>query len=232
MHGISKKDITNQSNNAVPTLTFTEEHMSNLLTAYQSLRDLEKLLTIISGIDPENGILCNLRHMDNLIQDLSPLFDPSLDYDQQVYTKVLDDDSLSIPLKAHILLGTKEEWDIFNVENASSGNITDSESLPMPETVPTHTANFTVDNMVDLLIAYYGYYNLSEAIELFSGSYPSHKILMGLSYLDELVAQLSPLHHSEYDEDDIENAEYTKVLNSNDIGLAEKAQVLMSETDS
>ena len=103
-----KKDITNQSNNAVPTMTFTEEHMSNLLTAYQSLRDLEKLLTIISGIDPENGILCNLRHMDNLIQDLSPLFDPSLDYDQQVYTKVLDDDSLSIPLKAHILLGSKK----------------------------------------------------------------------------------------------------------------------------
>ena len=55
MHGISKKDITNQSNNTVPTITFTEEHMGNLLTAYQSLRDLEKLLTIISGIDPENG---------------------------------------------------------------------------------------------------------------------------------------------------------------------------------
>ena len=227
MHGISKKDITNQSNNAVPTLTFTEEHMSNLLTAYQSLRDLEKLLTIISGIDPENGILCNLRHMDNLIQDLSPLFDPSLDYDQQVYTKVLDDDSLSIPLKAHILLGTKEERDIFNVENASSGNITDSESLPMPETAPTHTANFTVDNMVDLLIAYYGYYSLSEVIELFAGSYPSHKILMGLSFLDELVARISPLYHFEYDEDDIENAEYVTILNSSNIGLEEKALFLM-----
>lgn len=78
-----------------------------------------------------------------------------------------------------------------------------------------------------LLITYYGYYSLSEAIELFAGSYPSHKILMGLSYLDELVAQLSPLHHSEYDEDDIENAEYVKILNSSDIGLSEKAQILM-----
>jgi len=227
MDNTLKKDITCQSNTAVPTITFTEEHMGNLLTAYQSLRDLEKLLTIISGTDPENGILCNLRHMDNLIQDLSPLFDPSLDYDQQVYTKILVDDSLSIPLKAHILLSSKEKWDIFNAENNSSGYITDSESLPMPETASTHTANFTVDNMVDLLIAYYGYYSLSEAIELFAGSYPSHKILMGLSYLDELVAQLSPLHHSEYDEDDIENAEYVKILNSSDIGLSEKAQILM-----
>lgn len=227
MHSISKKDITNQSNNAVPTLTFTEEHMGNLLTAYQSLRDLEKLLTIISGIDPENGILCNLRHMDKLIQDLSPLFDPSLDYDQQVSTKVLVDDSLSIPLKAHILLGSKEEWDIFNAENASSDYIADSELLPMPETASTHTTNFTIENMVDLLIAYYGYYSLSEAIELFAGTYPSHKILMRLGFLDELVAQLSPLHHSEYDEDDIENVEYVKILNSNDIGLSEKAWMLM-----
>lgn len=155
------------------------------------------------------------------------MFDPSLDYDQQIYTKVLDDDSLSIPLKAHILLGSKEEWDTFNAKNGSSGYISDSESLPMLETTSMHAADFTVDNMVDLLIAYYGYYSLSEAIELFAGSYPSHKILMGLSYLDELVAQLSPLHHSEYDEDDIENEEYIKILNSNNIGLTEKAQILM-----
>ena len=227
MYDTLKKDITSQLNTAVPTITFTEGHMGYLLTAYQSLRDLEKLLTIISGIDPENGILCRLRHMDRLIQDLSPLFDPSLDYDQQIYTKVLDDDSLSIPLKAHILLGSKEEWDTFNAKNGSSGYISDSESLPMLETTSMHAADFTVDNMVDLLIAYYGYYNLSEAIELFAGSYPSHKILMGLSYLDELVAQLSPLHHSEYDEDDIENEEYIKILNSNNIGLTEKAQILM-----
>lgn len=50
---------------------------------------------------------------------------------------------------------------------------------------------------------------------------------MGLSYLDELVVQLSLIHHSEYDEDDIENAKYIKILNSNDIGLSEKAQILM-----
>ena len=160
--------------------------------------------------------------MDRLIQDLSPLFDPSLDYDQQIYTKVLDDDSLSIPLKAHILLGSKEEWDTFNAKNGSSGYISDSESLPMLETTSMHAADFTV--------AYYGYYSLSEAIELFAGSYPSHKILMGLSYLDELVAQLSPLHHSDYDEDDIENAKYVEIVNSNDIGLAEKARMLMGET--
>ena len=97
----------------------------------------------------------------------------------------------------------------------------------MPETASTHTANFTVDNMVDLLIAYYGYYSLSEAIELFVGSYPSHKILMGLSFLDELVARISPLYQFEYDDDDIENADFVKIISSNDIGLSEKARMLL-----
>lgn len=229
MYETSTKDIPRQSNNAVPTITFTEEHMSNLLIAYQSLRDLEKLLTIIAGIDPENGVLCHLRHIDRLIQDLSPLFDPNLDYNQQVYTKVLENDFLSIPLKSHILLGSKEEWDFFNAEYVSSNYITDPENHPMPKTSAMHTADFTVDNMADLLTAYYGYYSLNEVIELFAGTYPSHKILKGLGFLVELVAQLSPLYNFEYDEDDIENAEYITILNTNYLGLMDKALLLMGE---
>ena len=48
-----------------PTVPFTEESMVKLLTAYKSLRDLENLLSMIAGIDPSNGLLSNLRHMDN-----------------------------------------------------------------------------------------------------------------------------------------------------------------------
>ena len=75
----------------------------------------------------------------------------------------------------------------------------------------------------------YSYYSLSVAIELFAGSYPSHKIPMGLRSFDALIAQLSPLYHFEYDKDDIENAEYAKILNSSDIGLVKKAWILMSD---
>lgn len=230
MHNTLKKDITSLSNNPISTITFTEEHMGSLLTAYQSLRDLEKLLTMISGIDPKNRIISCLRHTDKLIEDLSPLFDPSLDHNQQVYTKILTNDSMSIPLKSHFLLGSMEEWDNFNAEQATSGCIGDPEALTMPDSASKHTTNFTVDNMVDLLTAYYGYFIFSEVVELFAGVYSDHKILIGLSSLNELLAQLSPIHHFEYDEDDIVNAVYIKILNSNDIGIAEKAQVLMSET--
>ena len=92
-----------------PTVPFTEECMGKLLTAYRALRNLEKLLSLIAGIDPTNGLLSKLRHMDNLIQDQSPLYDRNLDYDKQIYTKILENDSLSIPAKAHILLGSRDE---------------------------------------------------------------------------------------------------------------------------
>lgn len=81
--------------------------------------------------------------------------------------------------------------------------------------------------MVDLLTAYYGYFNLAEAIDLFIGTFPSHKILFGLSHLGDLLCDLSPLYHLEYDDDEIENEEFTTALKSNDIGLWGKAHLLM-----
>ena len=210
-----------------PTITFTEDSMVKLLTAYKSLRDLEKLLSMIAGIDPSDGLLSNLRHMDDLIQDLSPLYDSTLDYDEQVYTKILENDSLSIPVKAHILLGTREENGLSDIESESSAYEFIIKNAVMPEDTMQRTSVFTVENMADLLTAYYGYFNLSEAINLFIGTFPSHKILFGLGHLGDLLCNLSPLYHLEYDDDEIENEEFTTALKSNDIGLWGKAHLLM-----
>jgi len=76
----SNRNHTTETANS-PTVPFTEECMGKLLTAYKSLRDLENLLSLIAGIDPSNGLLSNLQHMDYLIQNLSPLYDRNLDYD-------------------------------------------------------------------------------------------------------------------------------------------------------
>lgn len=210
-----------------PTISFTEDSMVKLLTAYKSLRDLEKLLSMIAGIDPSNGFLSDLRHMDDLIQDLSPLYDPNLEYDEQVYTKILENDSLSIPLKAHILLGSRRENGISDTESESSTYEFIMKSAAMPDDTMKRTSTFTVENMVDLLTAYYGYFNLSEAIDLFIGTFPSHKILFGLGHLRNLLCDLSPLYHIEYNDDELENEEFTTVLKSNDMGLLDKARLLM-----
>ena len=210
-----------------PTISFTEDSMVKLLTAYKSLRDLEKLLSMIAGIDPSNGFLSDLRHMDDLIQDLSPLYDPNLEYDEQVYTKILENDPLSIPVKAHILLGSRIENGISNTESESSTYEFIMKSAAMPDDTMKRTSTFTVENMVDLLTAYYGYFNLSEAIDLFIGTFPSHKILFGLGHLGNLLCDLSPLYHIEYNDDELENEEFTTVLKSNDMGLLDKARLLM-----
>ena len=210
-----------------PTITFTEDSMVKLPTAYKSLRDLEKLLSMIAGIDPSNGFLSDLRHMDDLIQDFSPLYDPNSDYDEQVYTRILENDSLSIPMKAHILLGSLEENGFSDTESESSAYEFIIQNAVMKEDTMQRTSVFTVENMVDLLTAYYGYFNLAEAINLFVGSFPSHKILFGLSHLEDLLCDLSPLYHLEYDDDEIENEGFSTVLKSNDIGLWDKARLLM-----
>ena len=210
-----------------PTVPFTEECMGKLLTAYRALRNLEKLLSLIAGIDPTNGLLSKLRHMDNLIQDLSPLYDRNLDYDKQLYTKILENNSLSIPAKAHILLGSRDENGIPDTWAELPFNELIVKCAALPEDTVQRTSVFTVENMVDLLTAYYGYFNLAEAINLFVGSFPSHKILFGLSHLEDLLCDLSPLYHLEYDDDEIENEGFSTVLKSNDIGLWDKARLLM-----
>ena len=219
--------ITSATTVGSPTITFTEDSMVKLLTAYKSLRDLEKLLSMIAGIDPSNGFLSDLRHMDDLIQDLSPLYDPNLDYDEQVYTRILENDSLSIPMKAHILLGSREENGFSDTESKSSAYEFITKNAVMPEDTKQRSSVFTIENMTNLLTAYYGYFNLTEAINVFVGSFPSHKILFGLSHLEDLLCNLSPLYHLEYDNGEIENENFTSILKSNSIGLLEKARLLM-----
>lgn len=213
-----------------PTIAFTEDSMVKLLTAYKSLRDLEKLLSMIAGIDPSNGFLSDLRHMDDLIQDLSPLYDPNLEYDEQVYTKILENDSLSIPVKAHILLGSRIENGISNIESESSAYEFIIKNAVILEDTMQRSSVFTVENMADLLTAYYGYFNLSEAINMFVGHFPNHKILNGLGHLENLLSDLSPLYHPVHDNDEIENANYIKVLQSGEIKLIEKARLLMNSS--
>ncbi len=146
----SNRNHTTETANS-PTVPFTEECMGKLLTAYKSLRDLENLLSLIAGIDPSNGLLSNLQHMDYLIQNLSPLYDRNLDYDKQIYTKILENDALSIPAKAHILLGSLEENCIPYTESELSNDELIMKRAAMPKDTRQRTSVFTVENMTDLL---------------------------------------------------------------------------------
>lgn len=210
-----------------PTVPFPEECMAKLLSAYKSLLDLEKLLSMIAGINPANRLLRKLRHMDNLIQDLSPLYDHNMDYDKQIYKKILENDSLTIPVKAHILLGSREENGIQDTGSELSVNELIMECVVLPEYAKRRASVFTVENMADLLIAYYASFNLTEAIGLFVGAFPEHDIIHGLGQLGSLLCILSPLYYLECDDDAIENEKFKTVIESDDKGLWDKARLLM-----
>lgn len=91
-----------KSAKAVP---FTENNMIDLLTVYTAYLKLEDALRAITEIDPSRGLLRDMRKLDELLQNLSPVFDPALDYDEQEYTKIITARHMSIQEKARLLLG-------------------------------------------------------------------------------------------------------------------------------
>ena len=78
--------------------------MVDLLTVYCAYLKLEDTLRAITDIDPSRGLLWEMRKLDDLLQDLSPAFDPDLDYDEQEYSKIITNKQLSIRDKARRLM--------------------------------------------------------------------------------------------------------------------------------
>ena len=96
------KDIENQE---VVTIPFTLDNMVDLLTVYNAYLKLEDALRAITEIDPSSGLLWEMRKLDDLLQNLSPIYNPYLDYDDQEYTKIISNRLLTIREKARLLMG-------------------------------------------------------------------------------------------------------------------------------
>ncbi len=100
-----ERAMNDQSIQSAETIPFTLDNMVDLLTVYNAYFKLEDALRAITEIDPSRGLLWEMRKLDNLLQDLSPVFNPDLDYDEQEYSKILASRHLSIREKARILMG-------------------------------------------------------------------------------------------------------------------------------
>lgn len=87
------------------TIPFTLQNMVDLLTVYNAYLKLEDALRAITEIDSSGGLLWGMRKLDDLIQDLSPVFNPDLDHDEQEYSKIIRNRKLSIHEKARLLMG-------------------------------------------------------------------------------------------------------------------------------
>ncbi len=94
-----------RNNHSAETIPFTLDNMIDLLTVYDAYLKLEDTLNIITEIDPSRGLLREMRKLDDLLQDLSPVFDSNLDYDEQEYWKIIINRQLSIEERARRLMG-------------------------------------------------------------------------------------------------------------------------------
>lgn len=94
-----------QSNQPAETIPFNIDNMVDLLTVYNAYLKLEDVLHAITEIDLSRGLLWEMRKLDDLLQNLSPVFDPDLDYDEQEYSKIIANRQLDIRDKARRLMG-------------------------------------------------------------------------------------------------------------------------------
>lgn len=210
------------------SVMFTVEHMEKLIIAHDGLRDLEKLLTLLCGIDNENKILKDLRGVDHLLKKLSTVYDENIDSDDQKFYKVLKDTEMSLHVRACLLMGTREGCQGY-MDAAKAQGVSNSEEEPpvKGENEKSPAVPFTVKDMLFLLKAHYAFRSLEEVLGLLAGMYPEISIIDGLSRLDDLLEHISPLYDLDCDDDEEENAEYIITMASEELSLVERAKRLM-----
>lgn len=89
---------------SIEPLPFTHKNMVDLLCVYRACTWIERFFLTVTNIIPDTKLLRDLQHVDNLLCDLSPLFDKDKDYEGQCFSRILDDTNLSIDKKAALLM--------------------------------------------------------------------------------------------------------------------------------
>jgi len=86
-------------------LAFTKKNMTDLVIAYEAYQKLEQSIMLLTGVVPDNPILEGLQHIDEIIMDISPVFDDMEDYDEyDTFVGILEDPMMSAEQKAEILM--------------------------------------------------------------------------------------------------------------------------------
>ena len=165
-----------------------------------------------------------------MLQDLSPVFIEDSDSDCELFAQILSDDTLGLSTKARLLMGIKEDLDIYKSHPEQLAGNQKDEPIQVPGDKSGPSIPFTVYDMENLLNALYGYRCLAEVLEMFNGVYPDHRIIFGLGHLNDLIEDLSPLFDIDYDNDDEENEKFTFVMEDPDLSLYGKARILMGRS--
>lgn len=84
----------------------TEEVMVNLITVYDAADDLFRICSSFTGVTIESGLIVyQLLEISEAIKRFSPLYDPSIDWEDSEFVRILDDRTTSKETRAKLLLG-------------------------------------------------------------------------------------------------------------------------------
>lgn len=84
----------------------TEEVMVNLITVYDAADDLFRICSSLTGVTIESdSIVYQLLEISEAIKRFSPLYDPSIDWEDSEFVRILDDRTTSKETRAKLLLG-------------------------------------------------------------------------------------------------------------------------------
>ena len=209
------------------TVDFMTGNMVNLLKACWSLRELERLLNMLNGIDEDNRVLTLLRKMDSVLQDLSPLYNEETYQGREMFNTILADDSLGFIIKARLMMGIREDLELYksHPELLEEDTVDGLISLHGDKSGPV--LSFSMENMKKLLQALYACQCLDDVLGLFNGSGLEHDIIDGLRYLYAVIEGITPLYNMDLVDSEEENKAYYEVMEDSDLGLSEKAWLLM-----
>ena len=209
-------------------LTFTLKNMTDLVIAYEAYQKLEQSITLLTGVVPDNPILEGLQHIDEIIMDISPVFDDMEDYDEyDTFVEILEDPMMSAEQKAEILM-CGSGYCCYGSSSSGSGYSSTADA----RTVNKHTVDneepgvipFTLKHMKLLLSAYDGYRELQDGLIDLLEINLEGGVFHSLSQLDNLICKLSPIYDPQVNYQD---QELGKVLLDGEMPIEERAMMLM-----
>lgn len=208
------------------SLPFTYKNMVDLIHAYKAALWIEDFFLTATNMTPDIPLLQNLRHLDDLLCDLSPVYDKNQDYEEQPFSHIIEDKHLNIEEKAMLLMGDNSAESVDRANSISTTKENEASGTASEELSDSHliTLPFAVADMINLIRAYDAFQSLKDLVSLTGGIDPRNRIIVWLGSIEVLLKDLSPLYVDGIEQ---RKCEFEMILADNSLDLPFRARLLL-----
>ena len=225
------RNASDDSYSHMNSLPFTHKNMVDLIHAYKAALWIEDFFLTATNMTPDIPLLQSLRHLDDLLCDLSPVFDKDQDYEEQPFSHILENKHLTMEEKAALLMGANftDSTDISNKPCSTKDTDPTSTTFGRTSDDQATSISFTVADMTNLLRAYIAFKDLKLLLSLVGGIDPMNGILIWFGHMEKLLKDLSPLFSKDSKQG---NEDFAAIIEDTSLDLSFKARILLgSQSD-